>query len=271
PEAARTAPHSPSVTVAHTLTEAQAKSALVGPADLGEGWTPTEGAATWRDALLKGTSDVPACQRLLDGLYAENLLGEPAGARAVTGFDDAEDQAQVRHRTGAYDRAALDASLAWLRTVPETCGQFTATDVRGGQFTVRTETAPLPELGEAREGLRVVVNSDGSNLPAVLTLDFAAVRVGDSALSLTNGGLGEIDADDTRRAAEAGTRRLRDVLAGRTPQARPSEPAGSAEPPAPSASAGAGEDEQNEQDEAYGEIEEDRGNQEDQQEEQGNE
>ncbi|MDQ1037603.1 hypothetical protein QFZ75_004019 [Streptomyces sp. V3I8] len=255
PVAARAASPSPSVTVAPTLTEAQAKSALVTPADLGDGWTRTEGAATWRDALLKGKADVPDCQRLLDGLYAEDLLGEPAGARAVTGLDDAEDQAQVRYQIGAYDRAALDASLAWLRTVPDTCGQFTATDVRGGRFTVQAAAAPLPGLGEAREGLRVTVSGDGGGLPAVLTLDFAAVRVGDSALSLTNGGLDEIDADDTREAAEAGTRRLRDVLAGRTPAARPSEAAGTAESPAPSgASEADGSDGTDGSDEASDEL-----------------
>jgi len=208
---------SPSVTVAPTLTEAQAKSALVVPADLGDTWTPTQGAATWRDTLLKGTADNADCQRLLDGLYAENLLGEPAGARAVSGLDDADNGTQLRHRTGAYDRAALDAALAWLRTVPTACGEFTATDVRGEQFTVQAVAAPLPDLGEAREGLRVTVSGDSGGWPAVLTLDFAAVRVGDSALSLTNGGLDDVDDEDTRKAAQVGTRRLQEVLAGRPP------------------------------------------------------
>ncbi|MFI1410726.1 hypothetical protein ACH4Y0_12595 [Streptomyces sp. NPDC020707] len=217
--AARAPSPSPSVTVAHTLTDAQAKAALVTPADLGDGWTGTEGAATWRDALLKGKADVTDCQRLLDGLYAENLLGEPAGSRAVAGYDDTGAGTQLRYQVGAYDRAALDSSLAWLKTVPETCGQFTATDVRGGQFTVRAVAAPLPGLGEAAEGLRVTVSGEGGGWPAVLTLDFAAVRVGDSALSLTDGGLDEVDAEDVRRAAEAGTRRLEEVLAGRTPTA----------------------------------------------------
>ncbi|MFD6289827.1 hypothetical protein [Streptomyces sp. NPDC060205] len=237
--AARAPSPSPSVTVAHTLTEAQAKSALVTPADLGEGWKGTEGAATWRDALLKGKADVSDCQRLLDGLYAENLLGEPAGSRAAAGFDDTGAGAQLRYQVGAYDRAALDSSLAWLKTVPETCGQFTATDVRGGQFTVRAVAAPLPGLGEAAEGLRVTVSGDGGGWPAVLTLDYAAVRVGDSALSLTDGGLDEVDAEDVRRAAEAGTRRLEEVLAGRTPAAALSAPASAPEPDAASEPAGA--------------------------------
>jgi hypothetical protein len=278
--AARAPSPSPSVTVAHTLTEAQAKSALVTAADLGDDWTPTRGAATWRDALLKGTADVADCQRLLDGLYAENLLGRPAGARAVTGFDHPDDpdrpddldntddtdgtdgsadtdgtdgtdgtadEVQLRYQVGAYDRSALDASLAWVKAVPTTCGQFTATNAKGGQFTVRAVAAPLPGLGDAREGLRVTVNDDNENddngdngggLPT-LTLDFAAVRVGDSALSLTHGGLDDIDADDTRQAARAGTRRLQEALAGRTPAAPTSPSASASTPASPSSSASA--------------------------------
>ncbi|MEU9184763.1 hypothetical protein AB0D14_09385 [Streptomyces sp. NPDC048484] len=225
PVAARSPSPSPSVTVAPTLTEVQAGSARITSADLSDDWTRTKGAATWRDTLLKGKTGNADCQRLLDGLYAENLLGEPVGARAVTGFDDADDGAQLRYQVGAYDRAALDDSLAWLKTVPKVCGQFTATDARGGELTVRAAAAPLPGLGEAHEGLRVTVNGDGGGWPAVLTLDFAAVRVGDSALSLANGGLGDIDPDDALDAAQAGTQRLQEVLAGRTPAAPRRTPA----------------------------------------------
>ncbi|WP_234048340.1 hypothetical protein [Streptomyces liliifuscus] len=217
---------SPSVTVAPTLTEAQVKSALISGKDLGEDWKPTQGGATWRDALLKGRTDIPDCQRLLDGLYAEDLLGEPAGARAVRGLDDTDDGAQVRYQVGAYDRAALDASLAWLKAVPGKCGQFTAADVRGGELTVQVTATSLPGVGEARENLRVRVYGESGDAPAVLTLDFAAVRVGDSALSLTNGGLDGVDANSTRQAAQLGTQRLQDVLAGKKPAARPANEEG---------------------------------------------
>ncbi|MFG2346202.1 hypothetical protein [Streptomyces phaeochromogenes] len=220
---------SPSVTVAPTLTEAQVKSALISNKDLGKGWKPTQGGATWRDALLKGKTDNADCQRLLDGLYAEDLLGEPAGARAVRGLDDKEDGAQVRYQVGAYDRAALDASLAWLKEVPGKCGQFTATDVKGGELTVLVTATPLPGVGEARESLRVKVYGESGGSSAVLTLDFAAVRVGDSALSLTNGGLDGVSADSTRQAAQLGTQRLQDVLAGKKPAARPASQEADAE------------------------------------------
>ncbi|NSL43796.1 hypothetical protein HO151_06350, partial [Streptomyces sp. 8P21H-1] len=118
--------------------------------------------------------------------------------------------------------------------------------------------APPPGLGEARAGLRVTVSGEGEGegdgdedgygdgRPAFLTLDFAAVRVGDSALSLTHGGLGDIDAEDTREAVEAGTRRLEEVLAGRTPPA-PRETVPAVRPSGERAD-GDGQDEQDGQD-----------------------
>lgn len=195
----------------------------------GQGLEADQGGATWRDALLKGKTDNADCQRLLDGLYAEDLLGEPAGARAVRGLDDKDDGAQVRYQVGAYDRTALDASLAWLREVPGKCGQFTATDVKGGELTVLVTATPLPGVGEARESLRLKVYGESGGSSAVLTLDFAAVRVGDSALSLTNGGLDGVSANSTRQAAQLGTQRLQDVLAGKKPAARPANQEADAE------------------------------------------
>ncbi|MGP4043243.1 hypothetical protein [Streptomyces sp. 2A115] len=217
---------SPSVTVARTLTETQARAALITNADLGEEWAPTQGAATWRDGLLKGETDVADCQKLLDGLYAEDLLGEPAGARAVRGFDDSDYGAQLRYQVAAYDRAALDTSLSWLKTLPETCERFTATNAQGRPRTVHVAGVRLPDVGEAREGLTVTVTDETmtdetDGMPITLTLDFAAVRVGDNALSLTNGGLDGVDDDPTEQAAGLGAQRLEDVLAGRTPAAQP--------------------------------------------------
>jgi hypothetical protein len=58
----------------------------------------------------------------------------------------------------------------------------------------------------------------------MLTLDFAAVRVGDRAVSLTNGGLGGAAQDSTQQAVQVGTQRLQDVLAGRPLTTVPAEP-----------------------------------------------
>lgn len=222
----------PATSTTPSLTDAQASAALITQGELGGRWSATQGGATWRDGLLKTRTDAPDCQRLLDGLYAEDLLGEPTGARAVVGLDESGNAAQLRYQVAAYAAPSeVDAKLAWLRTLPSKCGQFTSTDVRGGRLNVTVVPAVLPGVGDAREGLRLTMSGasaadagDGSGAAPMLTLDFAAVRVGDRAVSLTNGGLGGAAQDSTQQAVQVGTQRLQDVLAGRPPTTAPATP-----------------------------------------------
>jgi hypothetical protein len=215
-----------------SLTDAQASAALITQGELGGRWSATQGGATWRDGLLKTRTDTPDCQRLLDGLYAEDLLGKPTGARAVVGLDESGNAAQLRYQVAAYAAPSeVDAKLAWLRTLPAKCAQFTSTDVRGGRLNVTVVPTVLPGVGDAREGLRLTMSGassgdsgDGSGGASMLTLDFAAVRVGDRAVSLTNGGLGGAAQDSTQQAVQVGTQRLQDVLAGRPPATAPAVP-----------------------------------------------
>ncbi|MFI6335995.1 hypothetical protein [Streptomyces sp. NPDC050535] len=226
PTVSSAAPSSPAAKATSSLTVTQARDALLGPAELGERWSATQGGATWRDGLLKGRTDTPDCQRLLDGLYAEDLLGEPKGVGAVVGLDESDTAAQLRYQVAAYGGPAeVDAKMAWLRTLPVKCAEFTSTDVRGGRQTVRVEPAALPGVGDAREGLRMTVSAEGDlyGETPTLTLDFAAVRVGDRAVTLTNGGLGGAEKDFTAQAVQLGTQRLHDVLTDRPPATRPSD------------------------------------------------
>jgi hypothetical protein len=221
----------PASSTAPSLTAAQASAALITQGELGGRWSATQGGATWRDGLLKGRTDAPDCQRLLDGLYAEDLLGEPKGPRAVVGLDAIDNAAQLRYQVAAYAAPSeVDAKLAWLRTLPAKCAQFTSTDVRGGRLNVTVVPAVLPGVGDAREGLRLTMSGqpstdsgDTSGGGSVLTLDFAAVRVGDRAVSLTNGGLGGAAQDSTQQAVQLGTQRLQNVLAGRPPTTAPTD------------------------------------------------
>jgi cobalamin biosynthesis protein CobT len=68
------------------------------------------------------------------------------------------------------------------------------------------------DLGDARQGLRLVVSGDVEGEDRALTFDLATVRVGDTAALVTHGGLYGIDDTATRDAARAGAKRLRDVL-----------------------------------------------------------
>ncbi|MCI3270527.1 hypothetical protein [Streptomyces cylindrosporus] len=213
------------------LTEAGARAALITAADIEDDWTQVKDAATWRDSLLVGRVDVADfltaktnaadCQKLLDSLYGEELLGKPSGASALTGFEEGE--SRLLYQVAAYQRAGLDRSLAWLKSLPVTCDEFTATDAKGGRRTVQVIDSPLPDEGDARQGLRVTVQGTVDGSATTLTLNVAAVRVGDDAITVTAGGLDGGEEDSTERAVRQGTQRLEDVLAGKTPTANPGQ------------------------------------------------
>ncbi|WP_187284861.1 hypothetical protein [Streptomyces sp. uw30] len=209
PAAPSTEPRAPAAS--QTLTEGQARAALITEKDLGEPWVPTEGFATWRDSMLKASAESAECARLLDALYTEDLFGPDARTRATVGLDDAWDEAQLRYQIVAHRPEDVDATLAWLGSLPDECGQFTAA-AGGGELDVEVTEAEMPEVGDARQGLRVVLRgiSEYDDGPQ-LTLHVAAVRVGDDAITVTNGGLAEVPADATWAAVELGAHRLAEV------------------------------------------------------------
>ncbi|MFE1029617.1 hypothetical protein ACFW5I_34590 [Streptomyces sp. NPDC058818] len=212
-----------------SLTASGAKAALLTEADLEDGWNQVQDADKWRDRLLVGEVDVSDfltaktdaadCQRLLDGLYRDNLLGEPSGPSALTGFEQGD--SRLLEQVAAYDRAGLDDSLKWMDSLPQKCDQFTATDEAGEKRTVQVTEASVPEVGDAREGLHVTVRGTAADNPATLTLDLVAVRVGTSALTVTGGGLDGDEAASVEQAVRQGTERLKTVLDGGTPSPRP--------------------------------------------------
>ncbi|MFB7502808.1 hypothetical protein [Streptomyces broussonetiae] len=192
------------------LTDDQVRSALLTETDLGAPWTATRGAATWRDELLKATSSAGACSRLMDTLYTDELLGGPP--RAAVGLDDADTNAQLRYQIGARRPADVNTMLAWLKTLPQQCARFTATTDNGLQEDVRVDEASLPEVGDARQGLRITIaatTSDHRDL--LLTLELAAVRVGQDSFAFTNGGLGDVPNNATQAAVQVGALHLADV------------------------------------------------------------
>ncbi|WP_399886752.1 hypothetical protein ACGH7X_19990 [Streptomyces sp. BBFR51] len=227
PPTARSPAALPSPALPPVLTRGQARAALITEADLGEAWEPTRGAATWRDEVLKATAEGSDCRRLLDVLYTEDLFGAATAPRATAALDDADGGAQLHYRVTSSRAGDIDATLAWLGTLPDTCGRFEARATRGTTRDVRVTGVTLPEAGDARQGLRVTVSGaaagsgdawdadgsgdSGNSGDTVLTVDLVAVRVGDDAISLTNGTLGEAADDATRAAVEVGTRRLTEV------------------------------------------------------------
>ncbi|MEW1994215.1 hypothetical protein ACFWFH_10440 [Streptomyces coelicoflavus] len=212
-----------------TLTESGAKAALLTEADLEGGWNQVQDADKWRDRLLVGEVDVAAflsakaeaaeCRQLIDGLYRDNLLGEPSGPSALTGFEQGD--SRLLEQVAGYDRAGLDDRLKWLDSLPQTCDEFTVTDSDGNKRTVQVTEASVPDVGDAREGVHVTVQGNADATPVTLTLDIAAVRVGTSALTVTSGGLDGGQASSVERGVRQGTERLQTVLDGGTPSPQP--------------------------------------------------
>ncbi|MFG3082184.1 hypothetical protein [Streptomyces parvulus] len=211
------------------LTESGAKAALLTEGDLEGDWNQVQDADKWRDQLLVGEVDVSDfltaktdasdCQELLDGLYGEKLLGEPSGPSAVTGFEQGD--SRLLDQVADYDRAGLDDRLEWMASLPQKCDQFTATDSGGEKRTVQVTEASVPDVGDAREGLRVTVQGTSDGSPATLSLDVAVVRVGTSALTVTGGGLDGDQGDAVEQGVRQGTDRLKTVLDGGTPSPQP--------------------------------------------------
>ncbi|MEU1569943.1 hypothetical protein ABZ519_01985 [Streptomyces collinus] len=194
------------------LTEAQAQAALVTEADLGEPWGPTRGARTWRDGLLKATTEDGDCMRLLDALYTEEPFGAPKGPQATSALDDGDTDAQLRYRVAAHPPADVDRTLNWMRSLPGRCGQFTATTTRGAVQGVEVSDLPLPPVGDARQALRVTLAGETEEGELTyLTMDLAAVRVGEEAITLTNAGLEEVYAEVTQQAVQLGAQRLAEI------------------------------------------------------------
>lgn len=215
-----------------TLTESGAQTALITEADIEDDWTQVKDteAENWHDSLLIGTVDVSDfltakadaadCQRLMDSLYDDDLLGRPSGANALRGFT--QDDSRLLYQVASYDRSDPQDSLNWMAKLPQKCDQFTMTE-NGDKRTVQVIETSLPDVGDAREGLRVTARGTVDGVQATLTLDVAAVRVGNDAITVTAGGLDGDEDDSVEQAVKQGTKRLQDVLAGKSPAASPSE------------------------------------------------
>ncbi|MFJ4691154.1 hypothetical protein [Streptomyces sp. NPDC088766] len=228
PSASKSAGATPSPTA--TLSETGARNALITAADIEDDWVQVKNPQSWSDKLLvgqvdaaqfvTGKTDAADCQRLVDALYDETLLGTPSGASALNGFEEGD--SRLLYQVAAYQKATLDKSMDWLEKLPETCDQFTLTGGDSGDRTVQVVETSLPKEGDARQGLTVTVKGTSNGDPVTLTLDVAVVRVGNDAITITNGGLDGADEDTTKAAVEQGTKRLKEVLAGRTPTPTPS-------------------------------------------------
>ncbi|MBW8795707.1 MAG: hypothetical protein JF597_19585 [Streptomyces sp.] len=235
PEAAAVslaAERSPTPSRTPALTGPGAQAALITPADIEDDWQLANDAATWRNQMLVGKvdvaeflgakSDAADCQRLLDGLYSDTLLGRATGASGLRGFTS--EDSRLLYQVGDYGQATMEATIKWLKNLPTECNQFSATASDGSKRTVQVvEYKEPPKVGDELAALTVTVQGTSNGQPATTTLDVAALRVGASGAAVTNGGLSGVDHDSTALALQNGAARLKDVLSGKTPAPLPSQ------------------------------------------------
>ncbi|MEU3753339.1 hypothetical protein AB0H17_11330 [Streptomyces olivoreticuli] len=193
------------------VTRAQADSALITETDLEGNWTRTSNAHGPGDELFRGKANTPQCQRFLDDLASGNLLGEKPQDQADRRFTGGSN-AYLHYRVAGYAPGDAEKGIARLKTLPQACDQFDVAYSGGVKGSGQVVTSKLPGVGEGDVGLQLTLKTTLKGLPATLTLDTAAVRVGPNALTLTNGGLGGAVHPVTEQAVKQGTQQLKDVL-----------------------------------------------------------
>jgi hypothetical protein len=225
--AARAEPGTVSPSVAITLTERGARQALLSETWLGSQWTSTTVTAADHDSLLRAavdregflthSTDSAACQLLLDRLEEGSLLAPAAGSAHAVAVFNGEGGGQLRYEVGAYPAADLTAARRWLSGLPNKCNSFTASRPDGGRESVEVSSLGLPVAGDSRQALLVNVEGSTGGVPFALSLDVALVTVGNSAVTIVNGGLTGTSEATTRQAVRLGGTRLKTVLSGGTP------------------------------------------------------
>jgi hypothetical protein len=213
---------SPSGSAVPALSQAQARTALIKASDLPAPWAPTGGAGSG-NPLFDGRTGKAECQKLLNALRDNDIVGRTAKAKADARFENTLNNSLLSYRVGSYELKAAEDGMALVRGLPQVCNGFTATIVGGTKATVQVVGGSPAQAGEDTAGLTVTMETTVKGVSATVTTEMAAVRIGPNVISISNGGLEGIDSSATARAVEHGAQRLKDVLAGRTPPGLPSQ------------------------------------------------
>ncbi len=194
----------PSAAAPRALTAAALRAAALAGQDLAPGWTvtvvtPGQGSAGPASAEHE-TSDVPACQPVLDAIGPANPTGEPTAETDLSLTRAGAPGADVYAALLAYPpgRAALLQSL--LDQVLARCGTFTSTATgtgsrKGAKTQHRLARADTP-TPEGADGATAFTLTSGSTTPgdpgvAALSQDATVVRVGTALAVFSTVGSGK--------------------------------------------------------------------------------
>jgi hypothetical protein len=176
------------------LTDAQAKTALLRPADLPTGWIATPVPLNDSAPVTSPAS----CGRLL-----QSLRNGPVHGRATVAYQLGQTGPQLQERIVSFaDQAA--PRLQALSTVLTQCPRFSAT-ANGQTSTMSLKALAFPKLGDRSIALLATVVLDGQPV----TVESVYVAIGHNGVSFVNTSLhGPLPSADLVSIATKGVARL---------------------------------------------------------------
>ncbi|MFH8785198.1 hypothetical protein [Streptomyces roseoverticillatus] len=166
------------------LTAAQAKAALLTPADLSSGWEVDKSIPAYDvgpTAMQLGKADKAACQPLLDAFVgADN--GPKAQAHAMTDLKQGGEAGTMMSLGVTSYRQADAVKVMQEKTDVGACGKFTAKAVDGSVDEAAGSELTVPALGDEARGVRVVFAATDEGVS--IQHDIAAVRVGGTVVTV---------------------------------------------------------------------------------------
>ncbi|MCF3106026.1 hypothetical protein IPZ58_31300 [Streptomyces roseoverticillatus] len=166
------------------LTAAQAKAALLTPADLPSGWEADKSIPAYDvgpTAMQFGKADNAACQPLLDAFVgADN--GPKAQAHAMTDLKQGGEAGTMMSQGVTSYRQAEAVKVMRQKMDVGACGKFTAKAVDGSEDEAAGSELAVPALGDEARGVRVVFAATGEGVS--IQHDIAAVRVGGTVVTV---------------------------------------------------------------------------------------
>jgi hypothetical protein len=184
-----------------TLTDKQAKAALLTVQDLPTGWSvdPDASSDDQGDDDDSRITEPAACADLFDSLDdGKDSVAEATGNYTAGGFGPFLEHTVTSHSKDPAD--GMDAVTAALSE----CPKFTMTDADGTKMQMKVSALSFPNLGDRTLALRMSGNSDEIDI----VMDLVYIAVGRNGITLGAGGLTPIAGDDLEQLATAAVDKL---------------------------------------------------------------
>ncbi|WP_327356107.1 hypothetical protein [Streptomyces sp. NBC_01304] len=195
------------------LTAAQAKSVLIGAADLPDGWKLQKDTVLDQEEVNQSTdfgkAEQADCQVFLDVVNTGRLLSDYKVGRQQLFARDG-DTSTLGQDVSGYPVADSESAMKKLAGAVKSCTTFDTT-YEGKAAKARLKKVDLPPLGDEAVGYRMHFESNGY----AIDFEIATVRVGANITTiLHNWGEDERGEKDFRQAYTKAAANLKKALSG---------------------------------------------------------